>query len=43
MADALEDIEECGGIVGKTKTKVTEMLADLSALSRTESDENQTP
>jgi hypothetical protein len=43
MSDALADKQECGGIVGKTKNKVTELLADLSTLSRTESNENQTP
>ena len=43
VADALADIEECGGIVGRTKTKVIERLADLSALSRTASEGNQTP
>ncbi|MHC4207448.1 MAG: hypothetical protein ACYSTT_22555, partial [Planctomycetota bacterium] len=43
MSDALADKKECGGIVGKTKNKVTELLADLSTLSRTESNENQTP
>ena len=43
IADALADIQECGGIVGKTKTKVIELLEDISALSRTESDENRTP
>jgi hypothetical protein len=43
IADALADIEECGGIVGKTKTKVIELLTDLSALSRAASEGNQTP
>jgi hypothetical protein len=43
IADALADKEECGGIIGKTKDKVTELLADLSTLSRTDSGENQTP
>lgn len=43
MADALADTEECGGIVGTTKTKVTELLAVLSTLSHAAKEENQTP
>jgi hypothetical protein len=43
MAGALADTEECGGIVGITKTKVTELLADLSTLSQAAKEGNQTP
>jgi len=43
MADALADTEECDGIVGRTKTKVTELLAVLSSFSHTVKEENQTP
>jgi hypothetical protein len=43
MADVLADKEGCNSIINNTRTKVIELLADLSSLSRTESDENQAP
>ena len=43
IANALADIEVCSSIVGKTKTKVNELLANMSALSREASERDQTP